>query len=307
MSEINEHEQIPHKFYNRLDVPEKASNLKVLIPSASALVFVTRDECIENLAQLARNIKLIISEYPENYVKRCRDINYWFKEKIKTCKDKTGEDMSPDSTTVFNDIKWFRGGKKIIVCPKKLEPDRIKHVDLKKDLDDYCEIRDSVRCNIFKDSMECLKHNTYIKKKKQYFSSKMKGICSGPQCSWDDYTIDDNCTLNNMDNTFREINCEELYKKEVLQEPVPATKERSPLEIGFFIIVSFILFYLFILFLEKFTPVVSIIHRFKRRKYDLKRNIERENHDSYSPYHSDTMPADSENKRYYIEYGRPQN
>ncbi|VVA00116.1 PIR protein, partial [Plasmodium vivax] len=64
---------------------------------------------------------------------------------------------------------------------------------------------------------------------------------------------------------------------------------------------------LFILFLEKFTPVGSIIHRFRRRKFNLKRNIERDDDDRYSLYHRDTMPADSENKRYYIEYARPHN
>ncbi|KMZ95999.1 hypothetical protein PVNG_02848 [Plasmodium vivax North Korean] len=249
---IDSIKQIPNIFSSRLDEPEKASNLNKLITSiaSSSLSFVQHEENIKLLAQLARNIKLIVSEYPENYVKRCRDINYWFNEKIKTYKVITKEDIYSDSTAVFNDILWPKSNKKI-VCVQNEKPYSPNNAKLMKELDDYCEIRDNNGCNALKNKNECLKYNSYISGKKKYFSSQIKNICSPPNCNEKDYKIDANCTLNDFDLTFPEINCEVLYKKELLQEPAPATKERSPLEIGFFIIVSFILFYLFILFLEK--------------------------------------------------------
>ncbi|KMZ89677.1 hypothetical protein PVMG_06231 [Plasmodium vivax Mauritania I] len=249
---IDEKKQIPNIFSSRLDEPEDASTLKKLITTgaASTLLFVTKEESEKLLAQLARNIKLIISEYPENHVKRCRDINYWFHEKIKTCNTKCDAHLSSDSTTVFNDIKWKKeNGER--VCERKENPYSSENAKLMKDLDDYCEIRDNNGCNALKNKNECLNFNEYIRERKEYFSSQKRVTCKTSDCNKNDYTIDASCTLNDMDLTFPEINCEALYKKEELLKPVPASKERSPLEIGFFIIVSFILFYLFILFLEK--------------------------------------------------------
>ncbi|KMZ96006.1 hypothetical protein PVNG_02855 [Plasmodium vivax North Korean] len=248
---INEDEQIPNKFYNSLDVPEDASNLKKFIPSEATLTFVPDGECRKSIAQLARNIRLIISDYSGNPDKRCRDINYWFSGKIKTCKSNTGKDISSDSTTVFNDITWNKKGEDVKVCKREEDPYKTKPVEIMKKLDDYCEIRDNNRCNILKDKNECIKYNSYVNRKKQYFSDEKKKICDTSDCSRNNYTIDANCTLNNMEDTFREINCDCLYKKDELQKPDHIIKGRSPLEIGFFIIVSLILFYLFILFLEK--------------------------------------------------------
>ncbi|SCA60124.1 Plasmodium vivax Vir protein, putative [Plasmodium vivax] len=304
MSEINENEQISSKFYKRLDNPADISFLNNLRSNSVIFGLVELDEIKNILAKLARNIELIDSEYPENYDKRCRDINYWLNEKIATCKTNYKKDISSEATVVFNDIKWKKrnGGK---VCLRNPYIYSSENAELMKELDDYCEIRDNNKCNILKDNNDCLKCNKYIEEKKQYFTRRMQGIKSQTNCKWDKYTIHCDCTLNNMDHTFPKISCKELSEKEESQEFEPVRKMYSPLEIGFFIIVFFILFYFFILFLEKFTPVGSIMSRFKRRKYDLKRNIEREADDRYSLYHSDTLPSDSENKSYYIEYARP--
>ncbi|KMZ78360.1 hypothetical protein PVIIG_01138 [Plasmodium vivax India VII] len=246
---IEAEEQIPYKFYSRLNDYEDASKLEKLNSKSAILPFVSNEECKKNLAQLARNIRLIISEYPENYVKRCRDINNWLNGKIETCKSTYKEDIYSGAIAVFNDVKWNTGNRGM-VCKIEKDPYGTEHVELKKALDDYCEIRNNIRCNIFKNNDECLKYNIYIKKKKQYFSDEMSKICATPECNLKNYEIGDNCTFKNMDDTFREINCEGLYKEELKKTDV-IIKGRSPLEIGFFIIVSFMLFYLFILFLEK--------------------------------------------------------
>ncbi|KMZ91112.1 hypothetical protein PVMG_04884 [Plasmodium vivax Mauritania I] len=248
---INEDEQIPHKFDMLLDKHEDVSNLQSLIQSSATLTFVSNEECKKNLAQLARNIRLIIFEYSGNPEKRCRDINYWMNDKIKTCNEKHQVNISTEAKIVFNDIKWKKGDEYDIVCKREVDPYKSKSVEIMKKLDDYCEIRDNNRCNILKDKNECIKYNSYVNRKKQYFSDEKKKICDTSDCSRNNYTIDANCTLNNMEDTFREINCDCLYKKDELQKPDHIIKGRSPLEIGFFIIVSLILFYLFILFLEK--------------------------------------------------------
>ncbi|CAG9475300.1 unnamed protein product [Plasmodium vivax] len=304
MQGINDKEPLPHKFYDRLDTRQVTSILDSLKSISAYKTLIKYEESRLILAMLARNLKLIITHYPENREKRCRDVNHWINKELS--KHESKEKISDYVLAIFNDIKW----PTVIdekVCEKKEDPYSSENPKLMKELDDYCEIRDTNGCNVLKNKNQCLKFNSYISGKKEYFFSKIKDICRTPDCKKNNYTIDDNCSLDNMDDTFREINCDVLYKKLESQEPAPIIKERSPLEIGFFIIVSFILFYLFILFLEKFTPVGSIIHRFKRRKYDLKRNIEKEDDDRYTLYHSDTMPSDSENKRYYIEYGRPHN
>ncbi|SCO74578.1 VIR protein [Plasmodium vivax] len=305
MEEIDENKQIPHIFNKRLDESTSTSKLKGLSIYSGISIWDDKEEIEEILSKLLRNIGLIISEYSGNPKKRCRGVNHWFNEKIKTYDDRNRKSFSDYAMAVLNEVKWNTGNNNI-VCKRDETPYPTNHVDLMKKLDDYCEIRDNIRCSVLKNETECLKYNSYIRENKEYFSSQINNICS-TDCSREKYKIDAKCTLNNMDLTFPDINCDGLYKKEELKKPEPIIKERSPLEIGFFIIVSFILFYLFILFLEKFTPVGSIISRFRRRKYALKRNIERVDDYRYSLYHSETMPSDSENKRYYIEYGRRKN
>ncbi|CAG9485826.1 unnamed protein product [Plasmodium vivax] len=302
---INEDEQIPNKFNSRLDESQNESILKSIATYNSVFMFEDNNEIKDILAKLIRNVRLITSEYSGNPKKRCRDVNYWFNKKIKEVNPDKINSYSNDAITLVNEVKW-NTGKKNQVC--KIEaPYKNEIVEIMKKLDDYCEIRDNNGCSVLKNKNECLKYNEYIKERKEYFSSSIKVPCNGSDCKKNDYTIDASCTLNDMDLTFPEINCDTLYKKTEIKEPVPTIKERSPLEIGFFIIVSFILFYLFILFLDKFTPVGSIISRFRRRKYDLKRNFDRMDDDRYSLYHSEKIPSDSENKRYYIEYARPDN
>ncbi|KMZ91092.1 hypothetical protein PVMG_04864 [Plasmodium vivax Mauritania I] len=172
---IKDEDQIPYEFYSRLDIPENASNLKNFIPSEATLIFVDHNESKEILAQLARNIKLIVSNYPKNYVKRCRDINYWMNEKIKTPENrKLVSDLKTSCYSVFNYIKWNKGGSDEIVCKRNEEPYKTNNVEIMKKLDDYCEIRDNIRCDTFKNYEDLLRYNTHIKQKRQYFRNEMQ-------------------------------------------------------------------------------------------------------------------------------------
>ncbi|SCA59613.1 VIR protein [Plasmodium vivax] len=309
MSDIEENKQIPKIFYDELDKPEPLSNFRSSNAYRTIIVWGINSDMEEILAKLLRNVRIIKSKYSGNHKKRCRDVNHWFKGKIKSYEPSKKKDISDHATAVFNEVKWNTLYNNIVCKNDQEHPYEDDHDEIMKKLDDYCEIRDNIQCSVLINEAECLKYNKYIMKKKEELTSEMQRICRGDNyCKLKDYTIGNNCTFNNVDNTFSKINCEGLYKTEKLKKTYDTIKERSPLEIGFFIIVSFILFYLFILFLEKFTPVGSIIHRFRRRKYNLKRNIERvDDDDRYSLYHSDKMSADSENKRYLIDYARTHN
>ncbi|KMZ95996.1 hypothetical protein PVNG_02845 [Plasmodium vivax North Korean] len=249
-SKIDETKQIPYKFSNILDNPESVEKLKTLETSTAILLLATHNKSRELLAKLARNIELIFPNYRENYHKRCKDINYWLDKKIPEYEAISKEKISSVATMVFNVIKWPKE-KGNQVCFRREKPYSSENDELMKELDDYCEIRDKNGCNILINNKDCLKCNNYIKKMKQHFTSKMQGISSQTDCKWDKYTINCKCTLNDMDSTFPKISCKGLSEAEELKETVPVIKVYSPLEIGFFIIVFFILFYLFILFLEK--------------------------------------------------------
>ncbi|KMZ83547.1 hypothetical protein PVBG_00627 [Plasmodium vivax Brazil I] len=241
---IDESKQIPNIFSSILDVPDPISNLFKLRSYSGIKTLIDHDESRQILANLARNIKLIITDYSGNPEKRCRDINYWMNEKITTQKLKIpGDDLKNSCVSVFNDIK-LPTATDVRVCVRNPNVYSSEKAKLMKDLDDYCEIRDIHKCNAVTNKNQCIKCNNYIKKKKEEFTRNMEGICSKPNCKLDKYTIACRCTLNDMDLTFPVKNCDELYKE-------PEIKKFSLLEIGFFVIVTFILFYLFILFLEK--------------------------------------------------------
>ncbi|SCA83400.1 VIR protein [Plasmodium vivax] len=284
MEEIDEEEQTPKKFDKKLDNSADISFFNDLHSHPASYIFVQKYEIKNILAQLARNIELIDSEYPKNYDKGCRHINYWLNEKIGKNGEKIGQSISSEITAVFNDVKWKKkDGER--VCTKNDKPYSAKNAKLMKQLDDYCEIRDNNECNALKDKNHCIKCNKYIEKKKEEFTRNMESTCPQRNCEWGEYTFACRCTLNDMDLTFPVKNCDELYKE-------PEIKKLSLLEIGFFVI---------------FTPIGSITNRFRRRKYDLKRNIEKLDDDRYTSYHSDTMPANSANEHYYIEYSRQHN
>ncbi|CAG9475304.1 unnamed protein product [Plasmodium vivax] len=172
---IDDNEQITRKFYLELDAdvdPSKLNDLKAY--SAYKNVFGD-EENIKILDKLARNIKLIKHEYHENHKKRCRDVNYWFNDQIKTYQARKRASILSDAATVYNGIKW-NGRNDERVCVINENPYSSKDADLMKELDDYCEIRDINKCNVSKDYNECLKCNKYIEKKKQDITSKMQVV-----------------------------------------------------------------------------------------------------------------------------------
>ncbi|SCO74569.1 hypothetical protein PVC01_130005300 [Plasmodium vivax] len=167
-SQIKDEEQKAYKFYNELDNDQGISILDDLKSYSAIRSWITKNESKLILAKLVRNINLIISDYPENPKKRCREINYWMNEQIKKCNNKCETSLSSDSSTVFNDIKWNRVNNDI-VCKRETVPYPTKDIDLMKELDNYCEFRNNLRCDKFQYEEELLKYNTYIKEKRQHF------------------------------------------------------------------------------------------------------------------------------------------
>lgn len=308
MEEIKDEDQISYIFYKKLDDPEDISKLDELKSKITITQFLKHYESKIILAKLVRNIKLIVSKYSGNYEKRCRDVNHWINEEMSKYESKNlSEKISGSVLGVFNDIKWKKGDQDVRVCERVPNVYRHNAEAMMKKLDDYCESRDTLRYAIYKNNDECLRYNRYIRRNRKYFSNELYTICNTYGCKINGYKINDSCSLDKIDDTFREINCEELYKNEELQNPVSISKEHSYVEIGFFIAVSFILFYFFLTFLDKFTPIGNKLRSCGKRKYAIKRNLGRMDEDYYSQYYSDEIPVRSENKPYIIEYARPQN
>ncbi|KMZ77057.1 hypothetical protein PVIIG_05238, partial [Plasmodium vivax India VII] len=193
MSDIDEDEQIPRKFYKRLDNPEGISHFQNLRSHYLIGAWVEHEVNKQTFAKLERNLKLIISEYSRNHEKRCRDINYWMDQKMADGNNIHRNELKSHDTSVFNGIKYNKGGKEELVCYRKKNPYKMDHVEIKKNLDDYCEIRDNIRCNILLSEAECLKYNRYIKRKKRDFTREIQDICSAnSDCSLKDFEIGDN-------------------------------------------------------------------------------------------------------------------
>ncbi|SBS95453.1 PIR Superfamily Protein [Plasmodium ovale curtisi] len=245
MTEVKEEDQTPHKFDNELNNMADESSLKKLTiynviqaldPGPTAKII---------LAKSYRNIELIRTKYFDNATKRCRDVNYWFDKEIENRESEEDyKNISHCAITLFNDIQWKKVDNDII-CKRQRSNYPTELNDLRKKLDDFCEIRDDLRCTMLKSFNDCLQYNNYIEKKKKYFSRETN-LCNDNACE-----IDANCTLNNIDITFPSINCYELHNMKREDQKEPITTNYSSLEIGFFLILSFLAFFLIFLFLSK--------------------------------------------------------
>ncbi|SBS91466.1 PIR Superfamily Protein [Plasmodium ovale curtisi] len=296
MAEIKEEDQIPQIFYRELNHTVDTSTLEklpihtvinILDPGPAAKVI---------LAKSYRNIELIRTKYTDSAAKRCRDVNYWFDKEIENREsEKEYRNISSCAITLFNDIQWKKVNNDII-CKREKSKYPTKLNDLRKKLDDFCEIRDNLRCTMLKSFNECLKYNDYIEKKKNEFLLKTN-ICEGNSC-----IIDEKCSLSNIDVTFSSINCYELHNVNKEDQKKPITTNYSTLEIGFFLILSFLAMFLISLFLSKMTPLGSLIRNYLIRKNIIKKKMNEEEYDELFQYSFNSEPPDSGSRGYYVDY-----
>ncbi|SBT55914.1 PIR Superfamily Protein [Plasmodium ovale wallikeri] len=297
MKEIKEEEQIPSKFYKELEEGSITSTLDALSTTKSIInVYCNHSSVRTLLAKCLRNIELIRKKYSNSVTKRCRDINYWTDENIeKNSSNEEFKEVDICLTTLFNEIKWNKGDRNGI-CKRETSTYSSEIKKLRKDLDDFCEIRNNLRCTILEEFKECVKYNSYIEKKKNEFLVK-KHLCKDNSC-----VIDDKCSLSNVDVTFPSINCYELHnvKKENQKEPIATNY--SSLEIGFFLILSFLAIFLIYLFLSKMTPLGSLIRNYLIRRNIIKKKMNEEEYDELLQYSFDSQPSDSVRREYYVDY-----
>ncbi|SBT57285.1 PIR Superfamily Protein [Plasmodium ovale wallikeri] len=297
MEYIKEEEQIPSKFYTELEEESDISTLDALSTTKSIIISYCDYFSVKTLlAKSRRNIELIRKKYSNNSTKRCRDVNYWTDKNIeKNSSNAEFKEVDICLTTLFNEIKWNIKDNDII-CKREKSIHTADVRELRKDLDDFCEIRNNLRCTMLEEFKECVKYNNYIEKKKNEFLVK-KHLCKDNSC-----VIDKKCSLSNIDVTFPSINCYELHnvKKENQKEPIATNY--SSLEIGFFLILSFLAIFLIYLFLSKMTPLGSLIRNFLIRRNIIKKKINEEEYDELFQYSFDSEPADSGRRVYNIDY-----
>ncbi|SCP05939.1 PIR protein, partial [Plasmodium ovale] len=294
---IKDEDQIPYKFYKRLEEPGDISKLKDLNSYSTISLFTTYRETEVILAKLKNNIELIRSEYFDNYKKRCTDLNFWLDKELRAYNLRPQKDgISSSITSIFNDIQWGKIHNDRI-CTRTESQYSPEKSSLMKDLGDFCENRENLRCNILKNVNECLEYNNYIDKKKNHFLSEKKNLCENDGCR-----INDTCTLSNVDITFPKINCNALYNMEKLEHHENVTSKYSSLEIGFFVFVSFLGLYVLCIFLYKFTPFESWIRTLLSKRNTIRNFMKKRHiHDPF-PYSSDSEHMHSKNRIYYIDY-----
>ncbi|SBT55262.1 PIR Superfamily Protein [Plasmodium ovale wallikeri] len=302
MKEIKEEEQIPSKFYRELNIKADPSRLNGLSTTYSIINSFCNYSSVKTLlAKSLRNIELIRENYVDSATKRCRDVNYWFDKETETIQSE-GERNSVSSCAIslFNEIKWKKQDPHGI-CKREKSIHATHERELRKNLDDFCEIRNNLRCTMLEGFNECSMYNNYIQKKKVDFLGK-KNLCKDNSCK-----IDDKCKLANMDITFPSINCHELHnvKKEEQKEHI--TRNYSSLEIGFFLILSFLAFFLIFLFLSKMTPLGSLIRNYLIRRNLIKKKINEEEYDELLQYSFDSEPPDTVSRGYYVDYASLRN
>ncbi|SBT58569.1 PIR Superfamily Protein [Plasmodium ovale wallikeri] len=299
MTKITEENLAPQKFYSHLNLDQDESILKTLKSQAPITIFLDDVKVKKLLSKIVRNIRLIDSHYSDSREKRCKVLNYWVDGQINEYEKNPGKEsmtsLKQYIDSVFNDI-FLKESKRKNVCTRQENVYGTTQKELKKELDEFCENRESLKCNIWKGDDECAEYNNYIRQKKQIFTEK-KTSCQSNDCH-----INDNCTLINLDLTFREINCSGLYDQKELQKMEYTTSKYTSLEIGFFIIVSLLLFFCIYLFLSKFTNIGSMIRNRLRKKNIINKNMETEDYEESLGFSSNSMPINSNDRSYYIEY-----
>ncbi|SBS99621.1 PIR protein [Plasmodium ovale] len=297
MTDIKEEDQIPYKFYNELDVMTNPSRLDGLNARSIINLLCSNSTVKTLLAKIHRNIELIRTDYSDSSKKRCRDVNFWTDEYIERNKSNTefNKEVTICLTTLFNEVKWKKQDQNGI-CKREKSVYKTNITRLRKDLDDFCEIRNSLRCTMLKGFNECLKYNNYIQKKKDDFLGK-KNLCEGNSC-----IIDEKCTLADMDITFPSINCHELHNLQKLDQKESITTKYSSLEIGFFLIISFLTFFLISLFLYKMTPFGSLLRNYLSRKNIIKEKMNGEKYEELFQYSFNSEAPYSGSREYFVNY-----
>ncbi|SBT56337.1 PIR Superfamily Protein [Plasmodium ovale wallikeri] len=296
MEDIKEDKQTPSKFYKELDAETNISRLDGLNTRSIINALCSNSAVKTLLAKSHRNIELIRTKYSGSAAKRCRDVNFWTDENIERNISNTEfNDVNYCLTTLFNEVKWNTQNPNGI-CKREKSTYSSEIRILRKNLDDFCEIRNNLRCTMLEGFNECLKYNHYIQKKKNDFLVK-KNLCENSSCK-----IDENCTLTDMDTTFPNINCHELHNVNKENQKEPITTNYSSLEIGFFLILSFLAFFLIFLFLSKMTPLGSLIRNYLIRKNIIKKKMNEEEYDELFQDSFDSEPPDSVRRGYYVDY-----
>ncbi|KMZ76576.1 hypothetical protein PVIIG_06300 [Plasmodium vivax India VII] len=150
-----------------------------------------------------------ISEYwnSSNKYKRCRDLNFYLSE-IRYYLDDLKKKKRIDGALEFDKVTGYVNieikNVEVKNCVKNVNA-LTEEMQLKKNLDDYCENRDFMKNRIkYKfDDINCEKYSRYVESNKIKFLSTLPSIKQ--HLSY--YTVDRICSLSNIRNTFPIVHC----------------------------------------------------------------------------------------------------
>ncbi|SBT74480.1 PIR protein [Plasmodium ovale] len=325
---LDEEKFLPSIFYKKLEKKEDLKELKSTLHKYSSIPTTDWTYLKEFGAHLIRNYKDVLPSCNKlSFEKRCRDLNYWVKSEIYRY------EKEHDVSGIINHIRnfstdvWEQLDKEVSRrCEREQIYYPIDEIKIRKDLDDFCTIRDILltkseseyTCKAVNDWVD-KKYNNYFSKEKCETYNKMN---AGYSKEFGPFHISDNCTFYDIPTTFRSFNCAgyiprykiksisncernimsgELYKA-VKSNDFSHHKSNVSTGTSFLIAgltVLGIIFFFFMIY--KFSPFGSFLRYNIMKKFNLTNNIDEEDgqlfeRSEYSQY------TDPENERHHIGY-----
>lgn len=152
--------------------------------------------------------------------KRCRDINYYVDFVLgnisKLQPDAQQAVLLKDQVNAVVQLSFDKSNA--FKCERNAKEYK-SELYLRKKLDDYCENRRSFQGNLKKgDPTLCCKYSNHVKETKSTFNRYITQRAIDKD--HEDFHIDDECTLRNMEVTFPEVTCDTFDMSGIRNEKI---------------------------------------------------------------------------------------
>ncbi|SBT58573.1 PIR Superfamily Protein [Plasmodium ovale wallikeri] len=301
MNFIDEKKLPPHIFYETLKNKENLTELKNTVYKYSSVPVSTREYLKEFGAQLIRNYRSIFTDNRIlSHEKGCRYLNYWVDNEICHYERQYHVSGFENYITQFVTEVWKQLGTEVDnPCKRDEYRFAINEINIKKDLDDFCTIRDIIRTKT-KDDYTCKAVNGWVKEKyEKYFSrencEKYNRMNVGYNKDFSPFHISNDCTFYDIPTTFRSFHCDNYipeYKIKSISNCERNTLSGEKPKLGKFqdsldnkfnistgigtLIASLTVLGTFFIFfmIYKFSPVGSFLRHNIMKRYKIQKNID---------------------------------
>ncbi|SBT58579.1 PIR Superfamily Protein [Plasmodium ovale wallikeri] len=239
--------------------------------------------------------------------KRCRDINYYVDFVLgnisKLQPDAQQAVLLKDQVNAVVQLSFDKSNA--FKCERNAKEYK-SELYLRKKLDDYCENRRSFQGNLKKgDPTLCCKYSNHVKETKSTFNRYITQRAIDKD--HEDFHIDDECTLRNMEVTFPEVTCDTfdmsgIRNEKSIGEDTDLEFGLSPLKLVSLTGSTFVGTFLISAFLYKFTSIGSLIHTYKMNKSGLQEGMLDEEIDNMFTDSPNYLSTHLNNAEYNVAY-----